>query len=107
MTTIPTFKFCRATSGSREFPREFLTALAETRRFYRNSIGKVLFLVNTAPDEFIELRRTEEFRSIIEDASVIRLTGDAPNDDDYKALFYAVLDHRWRLPGAGSRTVGR
>lgn len=105
MKTIPSFSFVRAQSGSPQFPKIWLASLADTGRFFRSAQGKILFLAQTSPDEFISLGRADELRAVIEDGSVLVLSGDAPNADDWKALWHATSDHRWRLPSAANRFV--
>jgi hypothetical protein len=99
----PEFQFVRAQSGGYHWPKHWTLALASTGRFFRSAQGRVLFLAQTSPDEFIALGRYAELKAIIEDGAVLRLTGDTPDESEWKFLYYALNDHRWRLPSASNR----
>jgi hypothetical protein len=100
----PTFEFIRSENGSLQWPKGWMQALTSTGRFFRSREGKMLFLVQDNPAEWVAVSRWQELKSILIDGSVLRITGDALDDNDWQAIGHITGDTRWRLPSASNRS---
>lgn len=85
------------------FPRTLIAALANTGRFFRSAAGKILFLVQSNPDEFIPVTRREELRAILEGSDFFEFTGDKLTLDDWAGIWFAAYDFRVKLPSSSRR----
>lgn len=105
MSAPITFEYRRSTLDFYKFPKQWHAALAATGRFYRNKEGRCLFLVaeNDGAAEFMVVSRMEELRGLVESGEFIRITGDVLTDSDWRSIWHAHSDHRWRLPSASNR----
>ena len=94
----PTFIFSLRDAAKPETAKAFVELVISTGRFARNEKGSVVW--SPAPNDWVPIARANEFRAILEDGEIIRVTGDV-NSDAYFTLWMYVADRRWKLPRIG------
>src|SRR5207237_848283 len=79
--------------------KAFVAVCLSTKRFARNEKGAVVW--SPTPDDWIPIARAAEFRTVLEDGDVLKVTGDATTTDAFFCLWTYLNDRRWMLPRIG------
>jgi len=95
---VPVFHFSLKDAANPATAKSFVAVCLQTKRFARNEKGSIVWA--PSPGEWIPIARAAEFRTICEDADVLRVTGDT-NGDAFFALWMYLADRRWMLPRIG------
>jgi hypothetical protein len=99
MSSIPTFEFRLRDAPQRAVGKAFADLCISTKRFARNERGAVVW--SPSPNDWIPIARAAEFRTVLEDGEILRITGDVGRGDDtdvYFTLWTMLNDRRWLLP---------
>ena|SRR5438874_1594173 len=96
--SVPKFNFSLRDAADRATAKQFAELCISTGRFARNEKGSVVW--SPGPGDWIPIARHAEFRTVLEDGDVLKVTGDL-NSDAYFTLWTFLNDRRWMLPRVG------